>query len=421
MEPLLFLRYPMLALIICFRIVGKTETAKIVLRYLCWRATSGRNEHFSDFPEHKEAGGVSLDKKLLDTNPILEAFGNAKTFRNANSSRFGKLLKLNFNSDLHFGLVSASIDTYLLEKSRVALFPVGERNYHVFYQMLQGAGSIERKRWHLRDINQYSYLNHGQSKDIDDVDDRADFSKLTSGLISVGINMAQQDIIFRVLSAILSLGNVSFDPVEGPSGETAEVEDPKVVGRVAELLGVRHQLLESVLTSRSLDMASTGGRTSSYRIPLDVQQASYARDAVAKTIYDTIFHWIVHQVRHSLKSEDHSSSTNYIGVLDIFGFESFEKNGLEQLLINYANESLQLIFNKSVLDAEQEMYVEEGFMIEPIEYTNNNACVNLIAMGRDAILTSLDAVCKAPEPTEEKFNNLIHKVLFPDFNLILCT
>ena len=105
-----------------------------------------------------------------------------------------------------------------------------------------------------------------------------------------------------------------------------------------------------------------------------------------------------------------ASSLNYIGVLDIFGFESFEKNGLEQLLINYANESLQLLFNKSVLDAEQSMYVEEGFMIDPIEYVNNNKCVNLLAMGRDAILTTLDSVCKAPEPSEEKFNSLIHKV-----------
>mmetsp|Transcript_10617 Transcript_10617/g.19713 ORF Transcript_10617/g.19713 Transcript_10617/m.19713 type:complete len:1963 (-) Transcript_10617:129-6017(-) len=391
---------------------GKTETAKIVLRYLCWRATTGRNEGeelWCGRHERKDAGGVSLDKKLLDTNPILEAFGNAKTFRNANSSRFGKLLKLNFNSDLNFGLVSASIDTYLLEKSRVALFPVGERNYHVFYQMLRGAGPLERKHWLLRDINQYAYLNHGQSKDIEDVDDRADFSKLTSGLLSVGINVAQQDVIFRVLSAILSLGNISFDSAEGPSGEMAEVEDPKVIVRVAELLGVRSQLLESVLTSRSLDMASTGGRTSSYRIPFDVKQAYYARDAVAKSIYDTVFHWIVHQVRSSLQSEGQPSSTNYIGVLDIFGFESFEKNGLEQLLINFANESLQLIFNKSVLDAEQEMYVEEGFMVQPIEYINNDGCVNLIAMGRDAILTSLDAVCKGPEPNEEKFNTLIHK------------
>jgi myosin heavy subunit len=383
---------------------GKTETAKIVLRYLCWRACREGGGAAS-------GGGVSLDKKLLDTNPILEAFGNAKTLRNSNSSRFGKLLKLNFSSNISFGLVSASIDTYLLEKSRVALFPAGERNYHVFYQLLRGAGNLERKRWFLRDIGQYAYLNCGHSRDIEDVDDKADFSKLTSGLLSVGINMIQQDLVFRVLSAILHLGNVTFEAVEGPSGEAALPEDPKLVARVAELLGVRKQSVEALLTSRSLDMASAGGRTSSYRIPLDAKQAAYARDAVAKSIYDNVFHWIVHQIRDSLRPEEATPSSNYIGVLDIFGFESFEKNGLEQLLINYANESLQLIFNKSVLDAEQEMYVEEGFMVQPIEYVNNTDCVMLIATGRDAILTSLDAVCKAPEPSEEKFNTLIHKVL----------
>jgi myosin heavy subunit len=307
-------------------------------------------------------------------------------------------------------LASASIDTYLLEKSRVALFPVGERNYHVFYQLLRGAGGLERKRWCLRDIREYTYLNCGQSKDIEDVDDKADFSKLTSGLLSVGINMVQQDLIFRVLSAILLLGNITFEPVEGPSGETAEIETPKVIARVAELLGVRKQSVESILKSRSLDMASSGGRTSSYRIPLDVQQACYARDAVAKTIYDTVFHWLIQQIRHSLQSTVATGATNYIGVLDIFGFESFEKNGLEQLLINYANESLQLIFNKAVLDAEQDIYVQEGLMVDPIEYVNNDACVNLIATGRDAILTSLDAVCRAPEPSEEKFNTLLQKV-----------
>ena len=262
----------------------------------------------------------------------------------------------------------------------------------------------------MKDISQYTYLNGGHSKDIDDVDDKADFSRLTSGLLSVGINMIQQDLIFRVLSAILYLGNVTFEAMEGASGETAEIEDPKVIARIAELLGVQKRQVEAILKTRSLDMAAEGGRTTSYRIPLDVKQAVYARDAVAKSIYDTIFHWIISQIRHSLQSDEKTPPSNYIGVLDIFGFESFEQNGLEQLLINYANESLQLIFNRAVLDAEQDMYLEEGFMVEPIEYVNNNDCVNLIAMGRDAILTSLDAVCKAPEPTEEKFNTLLHKV-----------
>ena len=353
-------------------------------------------------------GGASLDKKLLDTNPILEAFGNAKTFRNSNSSRFGKFLKLEFDS--FFELVSASIDTYLLEKSRVALFPLGERNYHVFYQLIRGAGPVERKRWLLRDIDYYRYLNYGKYKDIEDVNDRADFSVLTSGLLSVGIDIVQQDMLFRVLSAVLHLGNINFESVEKSTGECAEFSDERLTSRVAELLGVRRVSIEAILTTRSLDMVSAGGRTSSYRIPLDVKQATFTRDAIAKTIYNTVFHWVVKKIRQSLNTRESITPSNYIGVLDIFGFESFENNGLEQLLINYANESLQLIFNRSVLDAEQEMYREEGFMVEPIEYVNNNECVNLIAMGRDSILTSLDAVCKAPEPTEEKFNSLIHKV-----------
>mmetsp|Transcript_12262 Transcript_12262/g.18578 ORF Transcript_12262/g.18578 Transcript_12262/m.18578 type:complete len:1713 (+) Transcript_12262:153-5291(+) len=389
---------------------GKTETAKIVLRYLCWRASGSSGNATIETKKNKDFS-VSLDRRLLDTNPILESFGNAKTLRNSNSSRFGKLMKLNFNPALDYQLDSAGIDTYLLEKSRVVSFSEGERNYHVFYQMLAGATASERKKWHLKEVQQYHYLNQSSHYKIAEVDDKKEYALLNSSMSSVGLNTIDQDVLYRTLSAILALGNITFDEVEVPSGVAVEICEPYLVNNAADMLGVDKTRLEFIITTRILEMSGSSRRESSYRIPLDLMQATYSRDAIAKAIYKIVFDWIVRRIEQSLAPNDQRINESfYIGVLDIFGFESFQDNGLEQLLINYANEHLQLTFNRSVLEAEQQMYIEEGMQLDNIEFMDNAACVDLIARSKDSILATLDSVCKAPQPSEENFNSLLHQI-----------
>lgn len=368
---------------------------------MCWRS--------SQLPVHgpgiKSANHPkNIDQCLLQLNPILESFGNAKTIRNNNSSRFGKLLKIQFdkNSNDPYGyhIVSGSVESYLLEKSRVVLITEEERNFHVFYQLLAGANLSLRKKYRLKKSENYRYLNNESTPEIEGVDDNAEFQKLREALFSVGITNADQDCVFRTISAILSLGNVEFveadteheeksqqdkdhlevfgeppPPSPSPSSKShlqdaaAQVDQPYVVEHVSELLGVPKEALQQILLEHFIDMSAlqSSGKFNNtegggIQCPRSVPQALYARDAMAKAIYQRLFNWLVRRISESLL---HVESVNtdllpFIGVLDIFGFEDFQSNGLEQLLINYANESLQLLYTKSVLDSERELFIAEG-------------------------------------------------------------
>ena len=388
--------------------IGKTETSKIILRYLCWRSS----QPASPSSNNSKASGYSknIDQCLLQSNPILESFGNAKTIRNNNSSRFGKLLKVQFDSNNNdpssFHIVSGGIESYLLEKSRVVMVIEEERNFHVFYQLLAGANLSLRKKYRLKKSENYRYLNSDSAPEIDGVDDQFEFQKLREALLAVGITSTDQDCIFRTISAILSLGNVEFVEVEpeleerclqrgkdqlevlgddaspppppplpskGPSLDAAaQVAQPYVVEHVSELLGVPKEALQQILLEHFIDMSalqSSGKFTNAQteegggiHSPRSVPQAVYAREAMAKAIYQRLFNWLVRRISDSLSHHEgaDSQSLPFIGVLDIFGFEDFQSNGLEQLLINYANESLQLLYTKAVLDSERELFMAEG-------------------------------------------------------------
>jgi len=392
---------------------GKTETAKIVLRYLCWRSTHTDNPSAPAHVGKLLKGERSLDHALLQTNPILEAFGNAKTQRNDNSSRFGKFLKLQFDDRNGFNMVAAGIDTYLLEKSRVVSVTEGERNYHVFYEMLGGASLNLKKKWRLKNIRNYRYLTMSSEYEIEGIDNKTNFSVLREAMDFVGMSSGvEQDCVFKTISAILSLGNAEFKDVLDEAGhEVATIAETYIVDRVAELLGVDKTALEQSLLTKYIGMehASNYRRHSNIRSPRNAVQAAYSRDAMAKSIYQRTFEWIVKRISQSL---NHQSGVDlpFIGVLDIFGFEDFASNGLEQLLINYANEALQLIYSKEVLVGEHELFVEEGLQEVHVgdSFRSNEGCIELIGVGSKSIVSYLDSVCVRAGIEEEVFTSLLH-------------
>jgi myosin heavy subunit len=380
---------------------GKTETSKIVLRYLTSREHMSSNKS----PSKRESPklGVELDKRLLDTNPILEAFGNAKTLRNHNSSRFGKFMKLQFTPEKNT-LCGSFIETYLLEKFRVVAQIPGERNFHIFYFLLSGADDELRTELKLESVNAFNYLNQSGCVSDPNVDDEILFDEVVSALHSVDIDAALQKQVFRVLSGLLHLGNIDLKNRETREGDAGEVtpQAEKYLKSCAELLGVEEDRLTRVITEREI---STRGET--FTIKRNAKEGWYVRDAIAKSIYNHLFKWILYKINKSLGHGD--SSLPFIGVLDIFGFESFEHNDFEQLLINYANEALQATFNQQVFIVEQELFAAEGIEVGKIVWPDNRECIDLISQKPNGVLPLLDQEAKTPKPTDEKWNVTLHK------------
>lgn len=378
---------------------GKTETSKIVLRYLTSR------EHLIAKANHLEEQDIAqeLDKRLWDTNPILEAFGNAKTLRNHNSSRFGKFMKLQFQPKTNV-LVGAFIETYLLEKFRVVAQIPGERNFHIFYFLLSGATDALASELKLEPVNNFAYLNQSGCVSDPNVDDELLFDEVVRALDTVGIDTALQKQVWTVLAGLLHLGNIHLKDRETAEGDAGEVtkEAERYVASCASLLGVDPASLMRVITEREI---ATRGET--FTIKRSAKEGSYVRDAIAKSIYNNLFRWILYKINRSL---GHGASTlPFIGVLDIFGFESFEENDFEQLLINFANEALQATFNQQVFIAEQELFAAEGIDVGKIVWPDNRECIDLISMKPNGILPLLDQEAKMPQPSDEKWNATLHK------------
>ena len=371
---------------------GKTVSAKYVMHYL---ASVGGVEGGGNSEDE-----FSLEKQILSSNPILEAIGNAKTVRNDNSSRFGKYIQLRFNN--HFQITGAHIRTYLLEKSRVAIHSSGERTYHIFYQMCAGASDQEREDWKLKTVKDYQYTKYGMSR-IDAVDDARDFGVTRKALETLGISREEQAKLFKVLVAVLHLGNISIEGSKSSSKEqTAVIDENDVfVASAAEFLGViKGDLLKWIC---HYEIVTVHERvTSKY----SVVRAIDARDALAKDIYKKVFDFIVCLVN---KAIDRGSSidSNFVGILDIYGFETFDKNSFEQFCINYANENLQQQFNQHVFKLEQEEYVKEGIEWDRIDYVDNQPCLDLIE-GKMGILSLLDEESRLPNGTDESFNSKVH-------------
>ncbi|KAJ3661535.1 hypothetical protein Zmor_005928 [Zophobas morio] len=349
---------------------GKTEASKKVLQYIA-EVTDRRG----DVEKVKD--------KLLQSNPVLEAFGNAKTNRNDNSSRFGKYMDIQFNYEGNPS--GGNILNYLLEKSRIISQVPGERNFHVFYQLLLGAEDQELARLNLkRDLDSYYYLSNGSKGN--GIDDKKGYEAVRNALTIIEFNKQEQDEMFQITAAILHLGNVGFSEEEG----IAQIVKPELIETISELLGCNAEDLKNALTNRTIETIRDVVTT-----PLSRELAIYARDALAKAVYDRLFSWLVYRLNSSLKIKD-MRSYNVMGILDIYGFEIFDKNSFEQLCINFCNEKLQQLFIELTLKSEQEEYLKEGIEWQNIEYFDNKVICDLIEEKHKGLIAFMDEECLRP-------------------------
>ncbi|XP_057322308.1 unconventional myosin IC isoform X2 [Microplitis mediator] len=362
---------------------GKTEASKKVLEFIA--AATGHK---------KKVEAVNV--KLIGSNPVLEAFGNAKTNRNDNSSRFGKYMDIQF--DFHGDPVGGNILNYLLEKSRVIHQSSGERNFHIFYQLLAGANDETlRKLFLKRNLDTYYYLSNGTKGTVDTIDDVAQYNRVIEAMKTVELNQQEQDDLFSIVASVLHMGNVGFTEEEGQ----AKILKPASVEAIASLVGCDVHQLAKAFTHRTIN--AQGDVVIS---PLNRELAIYARDALAKAVYDRLFTWLVARLNKSLQfnSQNSSARTNVIGILDIYGFEIFQKNSFEQFCINYCNEKLQQLFIQLTLRSEQEEYQREGITWENIDYFNNKVICDLIEEKYKGIISLMDEECLRPgEPTDISF------------------
>ncbi|KAM6906949.1 unconventional myosin-XIX [Xenentodon cancila] len=337
---------------------GKTWTSRCLMKYYATVAASSSVAKSQDTVER-------IERRVLDSNPIMEAFGNACTLRNNNSSRFGKYIQLQL--DRCQLLVGASVQTYLLEKTRVACQPANERNFHIFYQMIKGATDEQKKDWMMSHDQRFVWLPNSD-KQLED-----DFHETVEAMVHLGIKEESQRQIFRILAGILHLGNVSFSSLvdESKPCDLAEKSEG-FLQRAAELLGVAAEELQTCLRVRTLK----AGKQSVLK-PCSQAECSVRRDCLAKVIYAQLFEWLVLFINKSI-CVDKAAWCNFIGVLDVYGFECFQINNLEQLCINYANEKLQQHFVAHYLRAQQEEYVSEGLEWSFIKYQDNQSCLDLI-------------------------------------------
>ena len=334
---------------------GKTEAAKRIMQYIA-NVSGGSNSSIQEIKD-----------MVLATNPLLESFGNAKTLRNNNSSRFGKYLSLQFNAQGE--PVGADITNYLLEQSRVVGQITNERNFHIFYQFTKGASKNYRDQFGVQTPDKYDYTSRSKCFNVDGIDDLAEYQDTLNAMRIIGLSQAEQDEIFRMLAAVLWTGNIQFK--EDKDGY-ATVADESVVNFLAYLLEVDPAHVIQAITIRIL----TPRNGEVIESPANPAQALATRNALSKAIYNNLFDWIVERVNVSLKAR--GAMANSIGILDIYGFEIFEKNSFEQLCINYVNEKLQQIFIQLTLKAEQEEYAREQIQWTPIKYFDNKIVCDLI-------------------------------------------
>uniref|UniRef100_A0A4W5LX25 Unconventional myosin-VI n=1 Tax=Hucho hucho TaxID=62062 RepID=A0A4W5LX25_9TELE len=405
---------------------GKTENTKFVLRYLTTSYGTGQD----------------IDERIVEANPLLEAFGNAKTVRNNNSSRFGKFVEIHFNEKVrhHFlvlanfinNVVGGFVSHYLLEKSRICMQSKEERNYHIFYRLCAGASEDIRQKLHLDSPDSFRYLNRGctryfASKDTDKqimqnrkspehvklgalkdplLDDQGDFNRMCVAMKKIGLDDTEKLDLFRVVAGVLHLGNVDFEETGSTSGGCILMNrSSPTLAYCADLLGLDQEDLRVSLTTRVMLTTAGGAKGTVIKVPLKVEQANNARDALAKAVYSCLFDHVVRRVNQCFPF---NTSSNFIGVLDIAGFEYFEHNSFEQFCINYCNEKLQQFFNERILKEEQELYQKEGLGVSEVHYVDNQDCIDLVEAKLVGILDILDEENRLPLPSDQHFAEAIH-------------
>uniref|UniRef100_A0A663EC46 Myosin VIIB n=1 Tax=Aquila chrysaetos chrysaetos TaxID=223781 RepID=A0A663EC46_AQUCH len=359
---------------------GKTESTKLILQFLA--AVSGQHSW--------------IEQQILEANPILEAFGNAKTIRNDNSSRFGKYIDIHFN---HNGVIEgARIEQFLLEKSRVCRQAPEERNYHIFYCMLMGMNTEQKKMLNLGTASEYTYLTMGNCMSCDSRNDAKDYAHIRSAMKILMFSDSEHWDISKLLAAILHLGNVEFEAAVYDNLDCSDVMDSPHFSIATKLLEVDSSELQNSLTNLSIIV-----RGESVSRPLNIVQAADGRDAFVKGIYGQIFLWIVNKINSAIfnpTSQKPKDRRQSIGLLDIFGFENFSNNSFEQLCINIANEHLQQFFVHHVFKLEQEEYLVEHIAWNNIDFTDNRQALEVIALKPMNIISLIDEESKFPKGTD---------------------
>ncbi|XP_054603001.2 unconventional myosin-X isoform X2 [Nothobranchius furzeri] len=335
---------------------GKTESTKLILRFLSAMSQHSLKVSCRDQTSH-------VEEALLESSPIMEAFGNAKTVYNNNSSRFGKFVQLHFSQKGN--IQGGRIVDYLLEKNRVVRQNPGERNYHIFYAILAGANWQQRESFGLTQPENYHYLRQSSCLGDRTINDEGTFQDVLNAMRTMQFSEENISEVLRLLAGILHAGNIEFMTAGG-----AQVSHKSALSWTSELLGLNSEQLAEVLTHRSMIL-----RGEEISTPLTVEQAVDSRDSMSMALYSQCFNWIIHQLNNRIRGKEDFKS---ISILDIFGFENFEVNRFEQFNINYANEKLQEYFNKHIFSLEQLEYNKEGLVWEDIDWMDNGECLDLI-------------------------------------------
>ena len=401
---------------------GKTESTKIVMLYLTTLGSGGAGDLNapSDDSAPTSASSSSSNEimdRVLQSNPILEAFGNARTLRNDNSSRFGKFIELGFSRSGQ--LLGAKVDTYLLEKVRLGFHASGERNYHIFYQLLRGATPDQHTKYYFNEghtgglelTNYFHYTGQGGAPHLREFTDEEGLAYTLKAMRKMGWSDKKIDKVLALTAGLLHLGQVSFSSGEVNGEESSEIQDEnvKTLSYAAELIGVDVDAMKSALTQRIME-----ARGERMTLVLNCARALDARDALTKTIYGALFLWVVQQVNDCIIWNNSREKVNSIGVLDIFGFESFAVNSFEQLCINFTNEALQQQFNKFIFKMEQAEYEREKIEWAFIDFPDNQDCLDLIQGRPDGILAMLDDECRLPKGSDRNWANRLYKMHLDD-------
>ncbi|ORY48368.1 myosin-2 [Neocallimastix californiae] len=391
---------------------GKTQSAKYIMRYFA--SVDELDQPFDGDADINDGGMSEVEEAVLATNPIMEAFGNAKTTRNDNSSRFGKYIEIQFHKDDTTGRVKicgAKTRTYLLERSRLVFQPKTERNYHIFYQLCSGCPAAERKELGITTFDQYHYLRQGGEGTIPNVDDVEEFEITQRALSAIGISVNMQWAIFKVCAALLHIGNIEVK--ESRNGDAQINSSDEALEIASRLLGVKPMEFSKWMVKKRIH-----ARSETIDTNLKKYDAIVSRDSVAKFIYSLLFDWLVKMINNNLAVDEtkyNSDSISFIGVLDIYGFEHFKNNSFEQFCINYANEKLQQEFNRHVFKLEQDEYVAEKIEWSFIDFNDNQPCIDMIE-NRLGILALLDEESRLPSGSDE---SLISK-LYQNFDKKEC-
>merc|ERR1719193_2064404 len=376
---------------------GKTENTKKVIQYLAYVAASKPKSSSLMPASNQDLSFGELEQQLLKANPILEAFGNAKTVKNDNSSRFGKFIRINFDASGY--IAGANIETYLLEKARIIRQAPDERTFHIFYQLLTGASQELKSQMILEDARNYTFMTKGAVR-VPGIEDVEEFAATQNSMKVMGISEEDMNSIWRVISASLLFGNMEFK--QERNSDQATLPDNTVAQKVAHLLGIQ----VTDLTKAFLKPRIKVGRDYVTKAQTK-EQVEFAIEAIAKATYERLFKWIVTRINRSLDRTKRQGAS-FIGILDIAGFEIFELNSFEQLCINYTNEKLQQLFNHTMFILEQEEYQREGIEWKFIDFgLDLQPTIDLIEkpMG---IMALVDEECWFPRATDK---SLVEKLV----------